>query len=771
VEDRANAYLQRGMELFKQGDLVRAKLEFKNVLQIDPKKAQAWYLLAQIEEKQGNFREAFGDYSKMVELDPGNAAARLKRGAILLAAGQLDKALAEAKAVLAANPKDPGALALRGAVREREGHPDQAVADYLAALKIAPEHRDAVVLLAQLRVKQGDTAAAGDLLEKAVAAHPNDVTLKLLLGSVYEKRGELDKARGILEGLVKQQPDVLAYRVRLAGFLAAQGQKDAAEKVLRQAVAANPKDLKAKLALVHFIAQYRSKEAAGQALQGFIASDPDQYPLRFALAELDRAAGKPKEAEAVYRQIITRDGTGANGLSARGKLAALQLAAGQADKAAPLVAEVIKEDPRNQNALIIRAAIALKRKHPKQAVGDIRTILRDQPDSVRALRLLARAYIQTKDISLAQDALEKAIQAAPNAPEAYLELGELRAVHGDTDGALAVLEQLLARLPDNAAAQKAIAGIQLGKKDWAALDKTAGGILSTRPDDALGYYLKGLALQRENKYQESIGQLEEALKRAPKAPEPIVAIARSYLAMHQPEEAEARVKQRLAEDPDDVTAKNILGDIYVAMKRLPQAQAEYQDAIRFHPKSPTAYGRLSRLQMGAGDKAAAIATLESGVEETGRNGFLVFSLATALERSGRYDEAAAAYEDVLARYPHADVVANNLAMLLATRPGRDAKALGRALELAQRFQDSKEPVYLDTLGWVYYQAGNYKEAADVLEKAVGLAKSFPELDYHLGMAELKLGELEKAKTYLARAAGAKKPFPGIEEARSALGGL
>ena len=35
-EDRAQTYLERGQELYDQGNLVKARLEFKNALQIDP---------------------------------------------------------------------------------------------------------------------------------------------------------------------------------------------------------------------------------------------------------------------------------------------------------------------------------------------------------------------------------------------------------------------------------------------------------------------------------------------------------------------------------------------------------------------------------------------------------------------------------------------------------------------------------------------------------------------------------------------------------------
>jgi Tfp pilus assembly protein PilF len=65
-EDRAQSYLQRGIDLYEKGDLTKAQLEFRNVLQVDPKDAQAWFMLAKIAEQQEEWRNAYSAYTKTV---------------------------------------------------------------------------------------------------------------------------------------------------------------------------------------------------------------------------------------------------------------------------------------------------------------------------------------------------------------------------------------------------------------------------------------------------------------------------------------------------------------------------------------------------------------------------------------------------------------------------------------------------------------------------------------------------------------------------------
>jgi Flp pilus assembly protein TadD len=52
--------------------------------------------------------------------------------------------------------------------------------------------------------------------------------------------------------------------------------------------------------------------------------------------------------------------------------------------------------------------------------------------------------------------------------------------------------------------------------------------------------------------------------------------------------------------------------------------------------------------------------------------------------------------------------------------------------------------YIDSLGWVYYQKGDYKKAVEQLERAVELANDDPTIIEHLGDAYEKAGKLDGA---------------------------
>ena len=61
--ERQAKHMEKGKAYLEQSDYDKARVEFKNVLQIDPKNAEAYYMYGVLEEKQNNWPKAYGNYS------------------------------------------------------------------------------------------------------------------------------------------------------------------------------------------------------------------------------------------------------------------------------------------------------------------------------------------------------------------------------------------------------------------------------------------------------------------------------------------------------------------------------------------------------------------------------------------------------------------------------------------------------------------------------------------------------------------------------------
>jgi tetratricopeptide (TPR) repeat protein len=126
-------------------------------------------------------------------------------------------------------------------------------------------------------------------------------------------------------------------------------------------------------------------------------------------------------------------------------------------------------------------------------------------------------------------------------------------------------------------------------------------------------------------------------------------------------------------------------------------------------------------------------------------------------RAGKIPEAIARYREVAGMDGANRIALNNLAYLLA-REDPDA-ALAYAKKAAEIAPD--DPAVLDTLGWVYYRKGFYRQALSNLQNAV-VKGDTPLRRYHMAMAYFKLGNSEEGQKALDAALLADPNLPKKE---------
>src|SRR5207247_5539831 len=104
--------------------------------------------------------------------------------------------------------------------------------------------------------------------------------------------------------------------------------------------------------------------------------------------------------------------------------------------------------------------------------------------------------------------------------------------------------------------------------------------------------------------------------------------------------------------------------------------------------------------------------------------------------AGKQNEAAAhVLEQAIELDPENADALNNLAFLLA----EDLNAPERALPYAERLPRlrPKDPAILDTVGWVYFKAGNDDKAREYLLKSLDLDDKSPTTHMHLAYVLFK----------------------------------
>ena len=764
--ERQAKHLEKGKAYLEQADYEKARIEFKNVLQINPKNADAYYMSGLMEEQQNNWPKAYGNYSKALELNPEHLDAKAKLGKIYLLSNDAVKAEKMVNEILAKKPADPAAHTLKAALMARKGDDAGAIQEASQVIAVDPMQFEAVSLLSALYAKKGDEAKAQEVLEKGVQTNPKNVLLRMELYKIAVKHNDLKNAERQLIEVTEIDPKKLEYRVGLAGFYDRTKQSEKAEKSLRDAITVDPEDETRYLLLAEYLVARKGPDVAEKELLSVIQSKPKAYKVRFGLAKIYQATNKPEKLRQLYLDIIGLDKIGPEGLKARNQLAELEMQAGKKEAAEKLVAEVLKESPKDSQALLLRGKMFLVKGDAKSAITDFRSLLKDQPDSVELLGFLAKAHLMNKEPELATETFNNAVSKFPANPNVRMARADFLAATQDYDGALKDVDAVVTADAKNLRALQAKAEMEAAKKDWGAAEITMGKLKAASPDQPVGYYRLGLIYQVQKKYDQALAEFEMALSKSPKSIEPLTAMVNVLAVQGKADKAVARINQAIQAAPDNFTAFLLLGEVYVNQKKFVEADGAFRKAIQLNPKANVAYLDLANLNMSSGDTKAAILTLQQGLVAIPEDGRISMSLAEVYQRAGDNDKAIAEYETVLKKNPGVDAATNNLASLL-TEKG-DKSSLDKALTLAKPFESSANPAFVDTLGWIYYKSGQNDLALPLLQKAAINAPQVAIFQYHLGMALHKKGDMKAAKTALQKAVDSKSSFPGIEEAKMVL---
>lgn len=767
AEDRVASHVERGKAYFTEENWDKARLEFKNVLQIDDKHVEARYMLGQTLERLRDIRGAGGSYLRVVELDPNHVEARIKAAQFLLISGQLDEVRAHVAELERQAPQHAGTFVLRGSLKAGEKDFDGALADAELAIAADPTESNGHALKASVLLAKGDKDGALAVTKAAVEKIPNEASLWVILATLHAERNEVEEAGKAYERLIALAPEEISPRISLARYYAQAGKVDEAERVLRAAVTAFPEDTDVKLSLVEFLSARRDPAAAEQELKTMIEQQPDKTALRFGLGRIYEQTNRLDEAKALYQEIIGKAETGPDGLEGRNRLALIALRQDDQATARKLIEEVLAVSAQDRNALLTRGKMALAGQDAIGAINDFRSVLRDEPNNPDILRLLAGAHALNKEPQLARDALERAVSAAPQDVDARISLARLLIEAGRGPAAVELLVTGLRAVPNDLRLYEALVRAQVSVRDMDGARATVAELKQKFPDMPALYHIAGLLEQADQKPLESIAHFEAALDKAPDAAEPLSQLIKSLMALEKPDQAIDRLQKTLAANERNFVAWNLLGEVYLVQRNLAEAKKAFNKAIELQPKWPVPYRGLALTQLQEDDHAAAIATFEKGLEATEFSLVLVSDFAAYFEGQKQPEKAIQVYERLLERTPDIPAAINNLAMLLLDHR-TDAASLERAGQLVAKLDATGNPAFLDTVGWAHYRLGRYEEAVTHLLKAVEAAPESGVLRYHLGMAYAAKGDNERAIEHLQRAVESKERYAGREEAKATL---
>ena len=775
-EERQAEYLERAQSYYDAENYDKAKIEVKNVLQINPNNADARYLSGLIAESDKDLRAAFGNYNAAYQADKTHIKAINKLASFYVMSRDLDSATEKVNEALAVDPQNADALNMMAVIYASQEKQEEAILKAQEAISIDPGHVQANGLLAALYAKDNPDLAM-EVITKGIANQSKNESLKVLKLRLLMSQGKRDEAVAMFKELIAEYPDKLFYNMQLINFylqdasMSEEDRKDLAEKTLKELVAAKPDQEQPKLWLAEFTIKNRSKTEGIALVKAYLDADPSLEKMRNLLAELYISEQDFDAAKSLYQKVVQEDPESVRAIDARNKLATIAITRGERDAASNLLEEIFKLDAENSDALLTRAKIKMVDKKGDEAIADLRIVLKNDPESAEALGLLARAYETTGAVDLALDSYQRLLAIQPNNMVGMLGAAKLLVAKNENAEALTIMEKAAKIDAANPEVGQMLSDLYSREQRWDDALSASAKLIENERSKALGHYLQGRIYLRSKNYDSALKSLQESLQLEPSGVETLSAIAAAYSALNQDDKAVAFVKEHLAKYPDHAHAKELLATLYARSGETGKAIELCQALIKAQPDRISAYTLLGRLYGSKGEVDKLESMYLEAIRKNPETSLLRVSLAEVYQASNKSDMAIEQYEEGLKISPNALVIKNNLASLLLDRDDNPA-TIQRAAELSSELAATDNPAFLDTAGWAQYKLGNYAQAVSLLGAAVEGGGKAPVFHYHLGMAYFKSDLPAQAKEQLSLALeGDASNFVGREEAEKTLQSL
>ncbi len=332
-------------------------------------------------------------------------------------------------------------------------------------------------------------------------------------------------------------------------------------------------------------------------------------------------------------------------------------------------------------------------------------------DALEKARLI---YIRLGKMSDALRITNELVAAAPQNPEYKNQLAEFYSEIGKPDSAIAILEPIVRQ--DSLSKAAVMLGelyYKTGKMDSA--QTLLQGVYAHDSTDTQALYYLGLVAIEKEQYKQAEQYYRTLLQQRDDVLGGYTGLGFALMGQEEYDKAISVLRQGMQLFPDEFALNQQIGESYFYKEQYDSAKVYLEKAM----------------------------SLDS--THTRPKRFLAF----VYDNLGDQSAAEQMYKDLLKAYPNDPLFLNNLSYMYA-KQGRN---LDQALEMVKKALGAEpdNASYLDTMGWVYYQLGNYKKAKKYIEQALQTDSKNAEVLNHLGDVYTKLGQPEKAQELYQKA--------------------
>lgn len=487
----------------EQNDVAGAEHLLRQAVRISPKSPLAASALAEVLMMAGEKVAARAELERAAGLDPRNETVQVSLAQLDIAEG--NDAGAEMILKRLALRGSERVRSLHGAFLIRKGHAEIGIAELMKLHTAFPEDRRLRSVLITALVASHASHQALDILNKALQRNPEDVV-------ALQERAELDlsenrapEALADVLNVVRLEPDSALAHYTLALVEARQERLAQARDELSAAVHLNPGLLGARVELIRALLKVGDSQAALSVVDAAPSAEAGSIDLATARNWVLWSLGRFTEfRNAVRAELAVQP----NNEELLLQLGTIDVYDNRFEDAKHTLETCLAQDPQNVRALEILANAYVRSSQRSLGLERIRQQAQRAP--VPAIRvLLARWLIDSGELADAEMALQPALKAAPHDVSVALTLARLHILRNSPWNASRVLVPVVEHHPTNIEARLLLAEVDQTLKHTKAAIEQYRAVLQLDSDNVFALNNLALLLMPEN-LQEARGLAEHA---------------------------------------------------------------------------------------------------------------------------------------------------------------------------------------------------------------------------------------------------------------------
>lgn len=310
--------------------------------------------------------------------------------------------------------------------------------------------------------------------------------------------------------------------------------------------------------------------------------------------------------------------------------------------------------PKETSALQNYSLLLMKTGEYQAAIAPLAELKNDPKTELPARVALIECYLKTGRQKAAEHETDEIIQRNAAGPADQTRIAGVLLENGAPESAEKLFNNSLSLDPHQAVADGALGQIYLQQRHFQQAADCFQKAMQLDPDSAeyaFGFVRVLLAIKRP---QELLNFLNSIQAKFGALPNYQYALGLAYYNEHHYAEAAAVLeKLLLTHPPREDKVEHVLGDAYLSMDKLDQAEAAYRTAIDDNPKNPdyyVAYATALR-RKGPDNVDEAITRLQAARQMIPNDWRIQLELGLCYEAKGQYADAAAFVEKALQSQP------------------------------------------------------------------------------------------------------------------------